>query len=162
MPLPSRNKVPGFAERTRKNLEYIEKARQDHAADVHVITQFANSLLGLIVFPHEKNFDSHVKLLKLKDLETQGWPQWQISKGECETLGDLVYHLRNAVAHGHMTFSSEDRDPTQVEIAVEDYKPNADKPYWCASIQADELRNFCLKFIDLLENTVGLTSNSDR
>ncbi len=154
MPFASRNDALGFAARTRKNLEHIERAYEG-GTDVHVVTQLANSLLGLIVFPREKNFDSHVKTLELKDLAGQGWPPWHLSKGESGTLGDLVYHLRNAVAHGHVRFSSDDRDPAQVAIEVEDYKPNAQAPYWCARITADDLRAFCFRFIDLLENTIG-------
>ena len=160
MRFASRNNALGFAARTRKNLDHIEKAYARNV-DVHVITQLANSLLGLIVFPKEKNFYSHVKALELQQLEAQGWPQWQIWKGERLTLGDLVDHLRNAVAHGHMAFSSDDREPGKVTIEVEDYKRNAKVPYWCARIQADDLRSFCLKFIDLLENTIGMTDTFD-
>jgi len=81
----------------------------------------------------------------------------EASSGACRVVivGDLVYHLRNAVAHGHVRFSSDDRDPAQVAIEVEDYKPNAQAPYWCARITADDLRAFCFRFIDLLENTIG-------
>lgn len=151
MALTSRNDPLGFAARTRKNLEYIEQAYG--SADVHCVTQIANSLLGLIVFPYEKRFDLHVKDLKLRELAARGWPQWQLLKGECETLGDLIHHLRNAVAHGHLKFSSDDREPARVAIIVEDYKK--DKLYWYAQIKADDLRTFCLRFIDLLEEKGG-------
>ena len=50
--LPSRNNPSGFAERTRKNLELIERA-YSVGADVHVVTQLMLSLLGIIVFPWE-------------------------------------------------------------------------------------------------------------
>jgi len=149
----SRNHALGFAERTRKNLEHIEKAFQT-GADVHVVTQLANSLLGLIVFPWEKHFVARVETLKLDELVTQGWPQWAVSRGTCDTLGQLVRHLRNAVAHGHMTFSSDSRSVGEVAIEVADYRPGAAEPHWCARIEAAALRKFCTRFIQLLDDTI--------
>jgi hypothetical protein len=144
-----------FAERTRRNLEYIERAFDD-GADVHVVTQLATSLLGLIVFPWEKHFVKQVDALKLDDLVSEGWPRWKVSKGTCNTLGDLVRHLRNAVAHGNITFSSDSRYIEEVAIDVENYPPRRTAtPNWCARIDAKDLRAFCLRFVDLLENTIG-------
>jgi hypothetical protein len=51
--MPSRNEVLGFAARTRENLDCIERAFMDKGSG-HVVTQLVSSLLGLIVFPHEK------------------------------------------------------------------------------------------------------------
>lgn len=150
----SRNDAFGFAARTRKNLQYIQKAR-DACEDVHIVTQLANSLLGLVVFPQERNFVAHVETLTLEHLVSEGWPQWEISKGTCDTLGELIRHLRNAVAHGRITFSSDSRDINDVAITVEDAKPRAEVSHWCASIPAADLRSFCLRFIQLLEDTVG-------
>ncbi len=151
----SRNHALGFAARTRKNLEYIEEA-SDADADVHVVTQLANSLLGLIVFPWEKNFVERVSTLKLDELARQGWPRWEVTKGSCETLGQLVGYLRNAVAHGNMTFSSDSRFIDDVAIHVANYRPGrATTPNWCARIEARDLRAFCRHFINLLDETIG-------
>ncbi len=60
-----RNDAIVFARHTRVNLEYIESARQAQA-DVHLITQLANSLLGLVVF-WERNFVEHIKDVTLAD-----------------------------------------------------------------------------------------------
>lgn len=151
--LPSRNEVLGFAARTRTNLKCIESAFDD-GADVHVVTQLALSLLGLIVFPWEKNFAQKVTSLSLDCLVNQGWPQWEISIGACDTLGRLIKHLRNAVAHGRVRFSSDSRNIEEVAIDFADCNPGEDRPNWRARIQAKDLRDFCLRFIDLLENTV--------
>lgn len=81
----SRNDTLGFAHRTRKNLDYIERA---YAAgdDVHVVTQLALSLLGLIVYPKERKLVERVKTLKLNELQAKGWPTWRIELGKSETL----------------------------------------------------------------------------
>jgi hypothetical protein len=150
----SRNYALGFAERTRKNLRAIENAYDRHE-DVHVVTQLATSLLGLLVFPREKLFMDSVNHLKISTLLQSGWPRWEITVGSSVTLGDLVRHVRNAVTHGHMTFSSDSRNMDEVQIEFEDYKRGEDKPYWVARIGATDLRSFCLQFIDLLDQTVG-------
>ena len=154
MPYVPRNHALTFAQRTRENLDYIERAAKA-GDDVHVVTQLATSLLGLVVFLREKNFDEAVRGKKLDALVAQGWPKWEWLLGSCSSLGDLVYHLRNAVAHGHIDFTSDSRNIEDVAIEVEDYKQNAPAPYWRARIEAIDLRTFCLRFLDLLENEIG-------
>ena len=154
MQYTSRNSALGFARRTRKNLEYITDA-YTQGADVHVITQVALSLLGLIVFPKEENLHKLFSHLSLEELVVQGWPKWNFFIGTPSTLDDLVYHLRNAVAHGNMSFSSESQDIEEVLIEVEDYKNKGIKLYWRASIGINDLKLFCYKFVDLIEETIG-------
>ena len=67
----------------------------------------------------------------------------------------LVRRLRNAVAHGHMRFSSDSRLLEEVFVEVADFKPDTEEPYWIARIQGRELRSFCLKFIQLIEDRLG-------
>jgi hypothetical protein len=112
-------------------------------------------LLGLIVFRHEKHFDGSLKELRLSLLAAQGWQRWDILKGECETLGGLVHRLRNAVAHGRLRFSSDSRHIEELTIEVEDWHPRARGPHWRARIGAADLRAFCLRYIALIEDTVG-------
>jgi len=150
----SRNQVLGFVDRTRKNLMHIEYAL-DKGRDVHVVTQLVCSLLGLIIVPWEQEHVQAAEDLGLEALVARGWPEWEITLGSCTTLGDLIWHLRNAAAHGNLRFSSENRDLTKVTIFVHDKKRRNAPPYWKAHIRADRLREFCLKFIDLLHSYVG-------
>jgi hypothetical protein len=156
-PEESRNRALGFAQRTRKNLKRIEEALEDQE-DVHVITQLVNSMLGLIVHPWEKKqwneIFERVKEQRLDMLVENGWPQFQVTRGKCKTLGQLVRYLRNAVAHGHMTFNSDSRGINEVAIHLENFpNKNSPEPNWCADIRAQDLRGFCLQFVDLLEET---------
>ncbi len=150
----SRNEALGFAYRTRKNLEYIEQAFAS-GADVHVVTQMANSLLGLVVFPWERHFIQHINKLSLAHLEAKGWPTWEMTRGSCETLGQLLRYLRNSVAHGHIIFSSDSRNLEQVTFEVSNFTPKSQLPNWSARINAIQLRDFCLRLIDLLDQTIG-------
>jgi hypothetical protein len=152
--MPSRNEVLRFAARTRENLDCIERAFKGKASG-HVVTQLVSSLLGLIVFPHEKRFDASLKEIRLDRLAAEGWPRWEILKGKCETLGSLVHKLRNAVAHGRLRFSSDSRQIEEVAIEVEDSHPHARGPHWCTRIGAAELRAFCLRYVALIEDTAG-------
>lgn len=152
--LASRNECEGFAERTRKNLEYIERACKE-GADVHVVTQLANSLLGLIVFPWEREIQKRIKEITL---DVPAWSFGELMKDgkrDSETLGGLVRHLRNAVAHGHLSFSSESRKPDEVKIEFWDGKDRDSHRDWVAMISSANLREFCLHFIHEVVETVG-------
>lgn len=154
----SRTNALVFAQHTLENLQIIER---DVAIDsgFHPITQLINSLVGLVVFIHEREFIRHVADLRLSELVGEGWPRVQIDEDDgkrpTKTLGDLVRHLRNATAHGLISFSSDSRDLTEVRIVIEDYYPRATLPYWSANLTAAELRELTLKMIDLLVNVTG-------
>jgi HEPN pEK499 p136 len=150
----ARNDALGFAERTKVNLEFIDEARAE-GGEVHVVTQLANSLLGLIVFVWEKRLVEHMKELRLEDLEQKGWPKIEVTEGWSETLYKFVRHLRNAVAHGLVTFSSDSPEPREVIIQIDDAKSAGKPPYWSARMKASELRQFCLKFIALVKGTIS-------
>ena len=146
--LASRNDSLGFADRTKKNLLYIEQAKSRHQ-DVHIVTQIVNSSLGLIVFPWEGKADKAIRAKLLADLYKSGWPVWDEappSKG----LGQLIHGLRNGIAHGNVRFSSDDRAASEVVVVFG--SKNGD---WHATISAENLKSFCLKFIEFIENTIG-------
>jgi hypothetical protein len=153
----SRNLTDGFAKRVRKNLEFIIKNRSA-GEDVHEVTQLVTSLLGLIVFPWEAGALKKLESMRLSDLEEMGWPRWNIlldEKNDTETLGRLIYHLRNAASHRRLRFFSDSPDMRQVEIEFEDSLPKKSLPYWRAKINAAELKRFCDCFTEQLEEFVG-------
>jgi hypothetical protein len=156
MPYTSRNDALVFGQRTRKNLEYLKNVSNNNQ-EVHIVTHLANSLLGLIVFPWEQNFVEHIEKIQLDELQRKGWPQFKITKGKkkCKTLGSLIRHIRNVVAHGRIRFSSDSPDINEVVINFEDYYSNAIEPHWCAHLEAKYLHAFCVQFVELLENTIG-------
>lgn len=150
----SRNETLGFAERTRKNLEFVEAALAE-GEDVHVVTQLVTSLLGLIVFPWERGFAEYARTVNLAGLAEKGWPLWEVRGRSCETLGELIRLLRHAVAHGNVRFSSDSRQVHEVVIEFWNYSPRDRRIDWETSISAPALREFCAKFIHLVENVVG-------
>jgi hypothetical protein len=69
--MPNRNKTEGFAAGTRRNVDFILAAHQEHA-DVHVVTQVVLSLLGLVVFPFERIIKGSNHVWSLAELEAHG------------------------------------------------------------------------------------------
>ncbi|MGH9668363.1 MAG: HEPN family nuclease [Bryobacteraceae bacterium] len=99
----TRNEAYEFARRTRVNIEFLHEAKT-RGEHVHIVTHLTNSLLGLIVIPKERYVFDRSKQITLVDLHAQGWPEWNITldtgNERTTTLYGLIYHLRNAVAHG--------------------------------------------------------------
>jgi len=157
----SRNEAFEFATRARQNLEFIEAAAsRGDASEVHVVTQLTLSLLGILVFPKEKLLLGEIESTPLADLTKGGWPAWLVTRDEAgkptDTLGRLLRHVRNAVAHGRITFSSDSPRMQDVSLLVEDKRKREDPaPYWCAEISAMNLKGFCERFLDLIRERTG-------
>ena len=95
--LKGKDFVSDFAERTLVNLEKIEKEKSDDAK--YEVTQLVNSLLGLIVFPKERNVadDKWGKVLAN-----------YIKAPSISNISDdqIIRHMRNAISHSHIFFES--------------------------------------------------------
>ena len=100
-----------IARRTEKNLGFIkaEFDRMGEDSPVHVVTQLVNSLLGMVILPREQYLELLNEETDLGQLVSEGWPEWNVTKGKADTLGQLARHIRNATAHGRLTFSSDSR-----------------------------------------------------
>jgi len=152
-PVVSRDEAGEFAKRTIKNYRQLKALDASQGLDVHVVTHLANSLLGLVVFPWEDDLVVPLAGRPLAGLRTTGgpwpqgedWPEWNIQLGgqSTITLGDLLRHLRNAVAHRHLRFSTDSSVLRDVEFTVEDWRPQATHAHWRASINCEELETFC-------------------
>lgn len=150
----NRGTVEGFIQRTRTNLELVEKTYARHS-EGHVITQLVNSLLGILVYPWEHQGLNHLKNVKMSTFGLQGWPDEILKLGKSESVGEFIRHMRNAVAHGRITFSSDSRDLEKVTLTFEDRKSMNKPPYWQVSFDGKNLRQFCKQFMYLIENAVG-------
>lgn len=137
-----------------KNLDRIEEARTA-GEDVHVVTQRVVSLLGVVVFPWAQGVEEDIRTRRLEALGFQGWPRWDIFLGKSETLGELLWHLRNSVAHRRLRFSSDSQDSREVSIEFQDARSEDAKPNWGARISADDLELFLRRFIRLVDDVIG-------
>src|SRR5882757_7386725 len=148
-----RGSIEGYAMRTRKNLEFIVGVHMAQIGDVHVVTHLVNSLVGLVVFPWERTLPESYRHLLLVDLEEKGWPAWDhgTSARPPKTLWQLIMHLRHAVAHGRVEFSSNSRNLDEVMLSFWNLPPG-DAPRWDDRIRGDDLLEFCRRLSQLLEN----------
>jgi hypothetical protein len=152
--VPGRSEVIGFAERTRKNLEFILSAHKD-GTDVHVVTQVVLSLLGIVIFPFERAEEVFSWDARLDDLVASGWPRWAQKQGtrQPEKLSQLLRNLRHATAHGGIAFSSDSRFLEEVTITFENHYRG--QLVWRASIRGTALLDFCRKFLNRIDQYVG-------
>lgn len=149
-----RNDALDFARYTRSNLKSIESAKASGDQGAHQVTQLMLSLLGLIVFPWATNFKESIESRPLE--EVQGGECWRMQLGERGTLKQFGKHLRNAVAHRRIEFSSDSGDYDKVNITFYDRPSKKDAPVnWITTINAAHLRIFCMNLIELLEDTQG-------
>lgn len=149
-----RGTVEGFIQRTRTNLELVEKS-YTMQSEGHLITQLVNSLLGIIVFPWEYESLNYLKNQKMESLGLEGWPDEILKLGEADSVGEFIRHMRNAVAHGRITFSSDSRELNNVTLTFEDRKNNNMPVNWQVSFNGKQLRRFCEQLMDSIESAVS-------
>lgn len=152
-PLEPRNMSSGLAKRTLKNLDFIKNAALA-GEDVHPVTQAVNSLLGLLVFPveKEKNFLAALRDVKFDDhSDLQGVcvtltkhlpvPSLRVTQFEkCKDLGCFFVRVRNAISHKHLEFSgdSDSRVLADVQVTLKDRQEG--RPFnWEITMNAEDL-----------------------
>jgi len=143
-----------FARRTRANLEFIDAA-QARGETIFEVTQLANSLLGLLVFPRE-HYMKRIPNTPLSDLVEQGWPDIKITHGRLkeETLKQLMRMLRNSIAHCNVEFvPGLDMQITGVRLwnTVWDKAAECNRKTWQAELSIADLRAIAFKFVELIE-----------
>ena len=89
-------------------------------------------------------------------------PQWPIISApltdeKTKTLKHLIWHLRNAAAHGRFTYTgdTDSRMMAEVVIRVEDKRPRSKIFNWRCEIRADDLYRFCIRFTTYLKDSIG-------
>lgn len=157
------NLVRDYTQRTLKNLEIIEKIANGDAhlyfpnssgeidieeTQAFEVTQLVNSMLGLIILPQQRYFDSipETPLSELRD-----WPKPLLEGDKPEdlhTLKDLMRYIRNSIAHFNIEFlSSDDQRINGIKI----WNLNRQgKKNWTALISLYDLRDISEKFIELM------------
>lgn len=141
--------IVDFARRTRANLEFIERAGKD-GASVFEVTQLANSLLGLLVFPKERYIQS-IPHTPLSELAAQGWPSVRTTQGQLreETLYGLIDMLRNSIAHCNVEFFS---GPDSAISGIKVWNKYKGQISWKAELTIADLRSIAFKFVELIES----------
>ena len=72
--------IADFAQRTLRNLDYLQHRVRDGDDGLYDVTQLWNSLLGLIVLPLEtdkKRGENGIPATPMTVLKRDGWPQFE-------------------------------------------------------------------------------------
>jgi hypothetical protein len=153
--LLDRGTIAGFAQRVRKNTDFLVNAFEG-GEDVHIVTQFVLSLLGLIIFPYEemKRRDSF-STKTMKELQEEGWPKFAVIRGqEFKDLHELVKHLRDAVSHYQIEFKPENARHLE-SITIILGRPRGRNDSRRTSINGEMFCAFVRKFSQYIESLVG-------
>ncbi len=146
--------IVDFAQRTRANLEFIEAAEQD-GKSVFEVTQLANSMLGLLVFPRE-NYTKNIPETPLSDLVNQGWPEIHTTLGKLpkDNLRQLMRMLRNSIAHCNVEFVADtDSVITGIRLWNSITRNGRKSKTWQTELSIADLRTIAFKFIELIEGS---------
>jgi hypothetical protein len=146
-----------FVRRVRLNLDAVDAVVSVAPAKAHQLTQLVLTLIGLLVLPRESHYLEAAGHRTLPELAADGWPLWTIAQDlsrrperTADTLADLLWHLRSAIASGRIRTTAGDRPFAEVMVYF-DQQVAGDIATWSASIAAPDLRTFCLKLIALID-----------
>ena len=144
-----------FISRTEKNLRAIEKLKKE-GENVYEVTQFINSLLGLLVYPRERFFETIPDITQ----ETMIKEEWPLPLGEnaqVSGLKELIRYMRNAVAHFNIEFIT---DKNEIEcIRFKNYplrSRDRERPLWIGEYRLESLKRFVDMFLALISKNEPL------
>jgi HEPN pEK499 p136 len=139
--------VHDFAERTKKNLDAVERLLAQ-GVEVYETTQLINSMLGLLVFPREE-FVNRIPRTPFPELKRAGWPEPKVRSGfpQVQDLQELVRYLRNAIAHFNLEFLV---DAGHQINGLRVWNTRNQSRTWEAELSLADLRSIAERFTNLL------------
>jgi hypothetical protein len=145
-----------FVERTLSNIEWIEKQNSINkenptAKTFYEFTNLINQCLGLILLPSQ--FSNSTFLANFsQELTHYGVGNNIVNKikgNKDKTLSNILRHLRNGIAHGHIQqYSANNHDITDVRILDADKGvviTSDDDAHTIIEFNIEELRTFAIK-----------------
>ena len=145
-----------FVERTLRNIEWIEKQNSIVKDDptsmtFYEFTNLINQCLGLILLPSQ--FSNSTFLANFtQELTHYGVGDNIVNKikgNKDKTLSNILRHLRNGIAHGHIQqYSVNNHDITDVRIFDADKGveiTSDDDAHTIIELNIEELRTFAIK-----------------
>lgn len=135
-----------FIQRTMENICVLDKAEGSYD-----VTQFINSMLGLLIIPKEKHYEQ----LEDSMIDSELLQKVQRCCRPARGLKYTVRRLRNAVSHGHLTFEAEKTPYGTVgseikRITFRDEDKKGAGGVFTAQLEVDLLKSFVLAFADAI------------
>jgi hypothetical protein len=145
--------VADFAQRTLDNLNLVQREARAGNPRAYEVTQLWNSLLGLIIAPHELGVFPDIPLATL---HAQGWPDITTGGSQPDTLKDVVHRMRNAVAHFNVEFQvDEHRQIHSVRVwnvpPNQQHRPRSKQQHtWDGCLDLQQLEVFATRIAAIL------------
>ena len=146
--------ISDFADRTLRNLDFVQERVRDGEQDLYDVTQLWNSLLGLVVLPLEtdkKRGNRRIPATPMTELGCQGWPRLTSSGQDNESLHDVVKHLRHAVAHANVEFVPRS-DGEIISVKIWNESPSGGHK-WTGAATVEELERFVRLLVEMYRAT---------
>lgn len=144
--------VLDFAKRTQHNLAVVRKLSAS-GEEVYEVTQFINSLLGLLIFPKEEFFQV-TPTTPLARLASEGWtiPLAGYGNPAPRDLRDFIRLLRNAVTHFHIEFMSTTPSDSTVPIilGVRLWNERGRQRIWQTTLTLDQLERVTEQLLGMI------------
>ena len=136
-----------FISRTEKNLRAIEKLSQK-GESVYEVTQLINSLLGLLVYPRERFFET-IPEITWETMIEQEWPLPTGENAQVSGLKQLIRYMRNAVAHFDIEFIADNNEIVGIRFKNEGAIDEDSKTQpWIGEYRLEALKSFVDMFLD--------------
>ena len=163
---PDDEKTLTIARRTKKNLDYIYKAK-DQGGDVEEFTQLLNSMLGMIICLREEYFKD--KQVTWDDVASLGLPKINITDRDStekkpnlkkvNSFSQLITKVRHAFAHNCFSIETDGKSNQIKGITVWNIPSGQEKTpqhrTWEAYLSEDKLKQLAYLFIDFIEAELG-------
>lgn len=131
--------MPEFVDRTLKNLR--------SQRSLYDVTQFINSLVGLLILPKESAFDSiedsDVSASLLQEIQNKVTICKKGDQDEKKDLRNIVKHLRNGICHWHVDFYGSNYIE---KIQIQDFTPNSQIQTFNGQFEVELLKKFVFEF----------------
>jgi hypothetical protein len=137
----------GIARRAIANLDLIKQQHETNSANGHVVTQIVSTSLAVLVLPWDDWLDEDSDLIHM----VANGESWTVDDRTGSQRSDDLRYLRHALAHGGISFDSDSREPSEVEIRFWS-RPTGGAINWRAAIQADELEDYLRRLFIQLED----------
>ena len=147
-----KNLVKDFAERTEHNLNVIEEINAIEKQAAYEVTQLINSLLGLLILPQQKFFDSIPKD-SIEKARKDGWNIPEPLDDKLQQVDDLsvfLRYLRNGVSHFNIKFLSSDEQISGIEIW--NILPHSKSINWKIKLDIHEIKSITTKIKGLVND----------
>ncbi|THB69264.1 MAG: hypothetical protein D6B27_00840 [Gammaproteobacteria bacterium] len=142
------NLIQDFVERTKINLNAIEELKHS-GNNVYEVTQFINSLLGMLIFPQQEFF-KNIPQISITEAETDGWiiPNPVGSHKQVANLSVFLRYLRNAVSHCNIEVLSKNKEISGIKVWN---ISNNGTINWECKFSITELKSIVTKFHELIK-----------